>query len=155
TKRLGRELAATMKRTNVEGMVLWDTMRKGSDSWRPGAFQTMAADHLRALHPNLDVSYAREDHPRPPNPLLKNSALTFRTSAAEYGRYLREDERLRIAAAGVVMAQASNRLATLCCVDPHVPGYADPAQFLSNIPYSARYWLPELPEEGCHRFILA
>src|SRR5205807_1793280 len=67
----------------------------------------------------------------------------------------RAEGRIELAAAVVVTASACDRLAIFCCTDPYIPGYGDPKTLAEDTPYDRRSWRSELPDEGCHRVILA
>jgi hypothetical protein len=157
--KLAASLADTMKQAGVGGLVLWDTMRNGSDYWRPGNLLTEAVDLVRQFDPSAAISYAREDGLCPPASLLdrfaKDGAMTFGEYAEQYAQYLRSEGRLAIAAAAVLTALAVDRLAVFYCVDPYIPGYGDPSQAVSDLSYTARSWMPGLRDEGCHRVVLA
>lgn len=143
----------------LQGAVLWDTMRKGSDYWRPGNLLTDVADAVRENH-RWEVAFQREDQLCPPSSLLegfsKDPAFRFGAYAQEYSDYLQGAGSLDIAIAGVVANLACGRLPVFYCVDPYVPGYGDPTQVLSHVRYDRRNWAaePELRDVGCHRVVL-
>jgi hypothetical protein len=158
TKRLGKTLAVTTGQASVQGLVLYDTMRKGSDYWRPGQLLTEAVEHLRSEDPHTETSYAREDLLCPPIDLLEESrkhAMPFGQFAERYAQYLRTAGGLELAVALVLLASASGRLAVFYCTDPYIPGYGRPNEMDTETPYTQRHWLLQLPEEGCHRMVLA
>jgi hypothetical protein len=157
-RRLASTLATTVGQANASGLVLWDTMRKGSNAWRPGAYLTDAADQLRRIMHGCAVSYAREDALCPPRDLLEKAArerMSFGDYADAYAQHLRSEGGLEMAAAAVVMASACGRLAAFYCTDPYIPRYTRPGELLDDTPYSRRHWLPGLPRQGCHRVVLA
>lgn len=101
-------------------MVLYDTMRKGSDYWRPGNLLTLAAQVVRDNVPHHAVSYARQDVLCPPLELLeqfRTTAMTFGEYATEYAAYLREGNPspLSVAAGAVILAQLQGFLAAFYC----------------------------------------
>ncbi len=160
TGRLGTALAALLTAGGLPGLVLIDTLRKGSDAWRPGAFLTAAADCARRLAPGARIGYAREDDLCPPPDLLarfmaEGSAMTFNEYAAEYADYLRRSGAVEVAVAVVLRTLAGGQLPVFYCTDPYIPGYADPAEFCSHTPYRERRYQPALRTWGCHRFVLA
>src|SRR5438552_248858 len=65
------------------------------------------------------------------------------------------EDRIRLAAAAVLLAQARGRLAAFYCVDPYIPGYGRARELLSAVPYAQRSWAAGLREDGCHRVVLA
>jgi hypothetical protein len=155
--RLGEAFAATVKLANVSGLVLLDTMLLGSDLWRPGACVTDAVNHMRRIEPSFDASYARDDALCPPCDLLERAraGMPFAEYAQAYADHLRTGRRIELAAAIVVTASACGRLADFCCTDPYIPGDSDPKALADNTPYDQRPWCSEIPDEGCHRVILA
>jgi len=156
-QRLTTALVKTAAAANVNGFVLWDTMRLGSDYWRPGKGLTAVADLLRQQLPTCEVTYERVDALCPPALLLKQfrrGEMSFGQYAQAYAEHLRGCGGVEWAAAAVLMAAARRRLAVFYCVDPYIPGYADPREILSDRPYEQRSWLPGLRDEGCHRVIL-
>jgi hypothetical protein len=167
TGRLGRELAQAAQLAGVSGLILWDTMRNGSDYWRPGNLLTKAADQACASRSGLVVSYAREDELCPPPALLdafNTTAMTFGQYAQSYADYLRQGSADRtppveLGAAAVITAQAQGRLAAFYCTDPYIPGFGEAGAFLTGTPYDRRRWLdqehPALRQPGCHRVVLA
>ena len=60
TRRLAGALAAGLRETGLTGATLIDTMRKGSDYWRPGNLLRQAAEAAREEH-GFDVNFLRED----------------------------------------------------------------------------------------------
>lgn len=159
TERLAKALAATAEQAQVDGVMLWDTMRQGSDYWRPGNLLSKAADHLRRLRPGCEVTYAREDALCPPVELLErfrtDPQMTFGQYAEQYAEYLRAQDCLVVAAAAVLLGLACNRMAVFYCVDPYVPDYGRTEEALRATPYAERHWMAGLREEGCHRVVLA
>ncbi len=59
-KKLARSLHHALEVANLEGAVLWDTMRSGSDYWRPGKLLLDSVEMLAVPYKDR-VSYARED----------------------------------------------------------------------------------------------
>ena len=154
--RLGEAFAATVKLAKASGLVLLDTMLLGSDVWRPGACVTDAVNHMRRIEPSFDASYARDDALCPPRDLLERAraGMPFAEYAEAYANHLRTGPD-QLAAAIVVTASACGRLAVFCCTDPYIPGYSDPKALADDTPYDQRRWCNEIPDEGCHRVILA
>ena len=158
-ERVAVALANVLRATGLLGAILWDTMRKGSDYWRPGAHLSDVAILLRENHPDLDVSYARDDAMCPPAHLLESfrsdENMSFGAFAHAYAEYLQSSGGLERAAAAVLMAASTGQLAIFYCVDPYIPGYARSADLAAAVPYTERTWLPGFRDDGCHRFILA
>ena len=155
--RLSKALQDALEKSQMEGAVLWDTMRSGSDYWRPGK---LILDSVEML-PNKfqhNISYAREDVFCPPRELLKqfmkDDSMSFGQYAMIYSQYLNTESILPLAMASVLFNLAQGRLPIFYCVDPYIPHYAERSEFCSNIPYNRRHWLDELRSEGCHRVIL-
>jgi hypothetical protein len=141
--------------SHARGLELWDTMRVGSDYWRPGKLLTQAVE-LAAV----PVEYARLDVLCPPASLLEEfqtTSMGFPEYAGRYVAWLEQDDRIDLAVAGVIRAQARGLLAVFYCTDPFVPGYAVPSEFASEIPFAKRSWplAGVLRDEGCHRVVLA
>ncbi len=159
TGQLGAALGAAARASGHAGVVLIDTMRNGSDAWRPGAFLSAAAEVARRANPDLRVGYAREDDLCPPAELLKDfmreqSGVSFGEYAARYAEHLRGGA-AEAAAGLVVRSLAEGKLPVFYCVDPYIPGYTAPADFCSCTPYRERAYPAALRTWGCHRFVLA
>lgn len=159
TGQLGAALAAAARASGYAGVVLVDTMRNGSDAWRPGAFLTDAAEVACLATPGLRVGYAREDCLCPPADLLKEftrgaAGMPFGEYAARYAEHLRRGP-AEVAAALLVRNLAEGRMPVFYCVDPYIPGYGDPADFCSCTPYRERAYPAALRTWGCHRVVLA
>jgi hypothetical protein len=147
---------------DLRGAVLVDTMRSGSDYWRPGKLFGEVADSLR--NQGLEVSHAREDALCPSGELLdrfrSDTAMCFAAYAHAYEQELLagEQKSLRIAAYLTASALARKLLPVFYCTDPYIPGYAAPLQ-ISATPFANRVY-PVDPhgfyrEVGCHRVVLA
>lgn len=156
--KLSQSLQVTLGMSKLEGAVLWDTMRTGSDYWRPGK---LLLDAVEMLPPEFqkNVSYAREDCLCPPQDLLKNflaesSTMTFGEYAQRYAEYLHQGDKLPMVAAHILLNISLKKIPLFYCVDPYIPGYARKNEFCSDTPYMERQYLPELRTEGCHRLIL-
>jgi hypothetical protein len=157
--RVGKALGRAVECSGMSGVELWDTMRGGSDYWRPGKLLSQVE---RALKGSAAVSYAREDNLCPPSDLLEafrcqRPEMPFAEYAEAYATWLLQDHHLDLALAAVIIAQARSRLAVFYCTDPFIPGYADRTDWLSDTPFSARRWPLSalLRNDGCHRVILA
>lgn len=155
--KLATSLEKAIELSGMEGAVLWDTMRTGSDYWRPGKLLTETVELLPA-HYAERVAYAREDGLCPPSKLLNefmtNEQMGFGEYAQCYAEYLSTGDRIPLAKVSVLFDIARNRLPIMYCVDPYIPHYANSQQFCSDIPYHRRDWLNELRTEGCHRIVL-
>ena len=155
--RLAKALQDALMQSRMDGAVLWDTMRTGSDYWRPGKLILDTVDMLPSKFHNK-ISYAREDVLCPPRELLKefmkDDSMSFGEYAMEYSQYLNTQSMLSLAMASVLFNLAQGRLPIFYCVDPYIPHYAERSEFCSDIPYNRRHWLDELRSEGCHRVIL-
>lgn len=156
--RLAHALAGTARAAATPAVALWDTMRKGSDYWRPGRLLREVAEELASQPDAPAVHYGREDLLAPSMALLE----AFRAEHLPYGdfaqRYCEElhgSGAIGRAAAAVVLELARGRLPLFYCADPYVPGYGDPARMARAGGYRERPWLAELPSEGCHRVVLA
>jgi len=155
-EKLGKSLVCLLKQSGASAVVLWDTMRKGSDYWRPGKLLSKVAEQISSN--DCRVSYAREDSLCPSPELLKEfleSEMPFGEYASGYADELSSSGAIELAALAVVMAQAQDQIAAFYCTDPYVPDYGDATKMLSGLPYGERHWLNELRLEGCHRVILA
>ncbi|MGO9109718.1 MAG: hypothetical protein ACLP9L_10830, partial [Thermoguttaceae bacterium] len=162
--RLANALLTATNESGLNGLVLVDTMRKGSDYWRPGNLLTQTADRIRQeASQDWDVTYARDDRLCPSSELLAefraSVAMPFGDYAAQYASNLTK-EAIEGAAWSVIIAQAQRKMAAFYCTDPYVPGYGDSTQ-MGRLPYEQRPWLdhrsgmPCLREYGCHRVVLA
>ena len=162
--RLADALLAANKACGSQGLVLCDTMRKGSDYWRPGNLLTKTADGIRHKAPQgWVVTYARDDRWCPPAELLDEfrdeDTMPFSEYAARYAKSLTR-EAIEAAAWAVISAQAQRKIAAFYCTDPYLPGYGDSTQ-TGSVPYEQRPWLDQRPgmerlrEYGCHRVVLA
>lgn len=161
TNQVGAVLAKALTALSEEpaafiGVSLIDTMRGGSDYWRPGNLLSAAADTLRELRPSAVVEYLRYDELCPPRELLdrfRASRPGFGAYAAEYAAWLRADGGLELGLAVAVMSLARGLLPVLVCTDPYVPGYLPPGS--DDLPYAKRPYPTGLEELGCHRVVLA
>ena len=155
--RLSRALEDALRESQLTGAVLWDTMRTGSDYWRPGKLLLDCVEMLPSAFRN-GISYAREDVFCPPRDLLtqfmQDDTMSFGQYALKYSQYLKTGNILPLATASVLFNLAQGRLPIFYCVDPYIPDYADRSEFCSDIPYNRRHWLDELRTEGCHRLVL-
>ena len=156
-KKLAQSLHHALELANLEGAVLWDTMRSGSDYWRPGKLLLDSVEMLAIPHKGR-ISYAREDAFCPPKELLQefvsNEAMSFGEYAQKYALFLRAGPAIPLAVAAVLFDLSRNKLPIFYCVDPYIPHYSKPDECCSDLPYDQRYWLNELRTEGCHRVIL-
>lgn len=153
-KNLADTLAMAIGHSQMSGAVLWDTMRKGSDYWRPGK---LLLDTVEMIPPQFIISYAREDCFCPPQDLLKqfmDTDMGFGEYAEQYSQFLRADDTIKIGMATVLLNIARKQMPIFYCVDPYIPSYASKDEFCSNVSYKDRKWLTALPKEGCHRFVL-
>ena len=82
------------------------------------------------------------------------SDMSFGEYAEQYAQYLRTGNILNMGVAHVLLGLARQQLPIFYCVDPYIPDYANSNELFSNTSYKERYWLPEIPKEGCHRIIL-
>lgn len=152
----GDALARGLAVSGASSIELWDTMRSGSDYWRPGALLSQAVAPLGASR----ASFGRLEELCPPAELLeklRELKLPWADYAQQYADWLEQDGRIDLAVGVVALAQARSRLAVFYCTDAYIPGYADRAQWASEIPYRKRHWplASDLREEGCHRVVLA
>ncbi len=153
-------VASALKRalatSNALGLELWDTMRGGSDYWRPGKLLSDAAAHFA----EGVVSFRRLDALCPPAELLgefrRDPSMPFAEYAERYADYLRAGGRLDLALGAVIEAQARKRVAIFLCTDPFIPGYAQGSEALSTTPFRSRSWPLQAPlrDAGCHRVVL-
>ena len=162
--RLADALRTATDACGLHGLVLLDTMRKGSDYWRPGKLLTDTVDRIRhEASQDWDVTYARDDRWCPPAELLddfrKKEKMPFGEYAARYAQSLTQ-EAIEAAAWTVISAQSQRKMAAFYCTDPYLPGYGDSTQ-TGSLPYEQRTWLDHCPgmehlrEYGCHRVVLA
>lgn len=156
-KKLANSLRNALEISNLEGAVLWDTMRSGSDYWRPGKLLLDSVEMLPDQYRD-SISYAREDSFCPPKDLLQefigNKAMSFGEYAEKYSRFLNAGDTLNLAMASVLFDLSRNKLPIFYCVDPYIPHYANKNECCSDMPYDQRHWLNALRMEGCHRVVL-
>ena len=105
--RLADSLRTATDVCGFHGLVLVDTMRKGSDYWRPGNLLTQAADQIRQkASQDWSVTYCRDDRWCPSSVLLaefrENATMPFGEYAARYARDLSQ-ESVEAAAWTVIM----------------------------------------------------
>ena len=75
---VGKALDALLDVSQANGIALIDTMRKGSDYWRPGSLVTKAADYLRRKRDDdTTIVYLRLDELCPMQPILQPVRLKF------------------------------------------------------------------------------
>jgi hypothetical protein len=157
--RLGAALAGTLQLAGCTAVELWDTMRNGSDAWRPGGFVTRAVGDLHSQRPGTRVTYLRHDELCPSSGLLQefreSQAMAFGDYAARYAAELGRGGGVEEAVAAVVRAQAAGALPLFYCVDPYIPGDGQAPTMLGPVEYGKRQWLAGLRDEGCHRVVLA
>ncbi|GEM_PF-3514968 len=162
-ERLAEGILDAVKQSGLSGVSLWDTMRNGSDYWRPGGLLKNVSEIL--VNQTVSVCYDREDELCPSPSLLetymfdKKSEKNYAAFAVEYAGQLKSTRILEIAAAKIIMNLARGILPAFYCVDPYLPGYGVTNEQQAGVPYRERTWIyaafPELKKEGCHRFILA
>ena len=147
------------------GIVLLDTMRKGSDYWRPGSLLTQVADCIRqGVSEGCAVIYVRDDCWCPTPRLLeqsRNVGMRFGEYAAQYARELKQAKGLESAAYAVIAANALKMTPAFYCTDPYVPDFGDSDAAARDVPYDQREWLDDRPgfrdlsQYGCHRVVFA
>jgi hypothetical protein len=102
TDRVARSLVNAMREANLDGLSLWDTMRNGSDYWRPGNLLLKVANIIRASTPGAEISYSRADELCPASELLEqfdaDSSMTFGQYAEDYASFLRNQGGVETAA---------------------------------------------------------
>lgn len=156
-RKLAISLHKAMEISHTQGAVLWDTMRSGSDFWRPGKLLLDSIEILPSEYQNK-VSYSREDFFCPPRELLNefkhDANMSFGEYAARYSEFLNTGKIISVAMASVLFDLSRNKLPIFYCVDPYIPHFAKRKECCSNIPYDKRQWLDELRTEGCHRVVL-
>lgn len=161
---LADALLAATTACGSHGLVFCDTMRKGSDYWRPGNLLTRTADRIRQkATQDCVVTYARDDRWCPPAELLDEfrdkETMPFGEYATRYAQSLTQ-EAIEAAAWTVISAHAQRKMAAFYCTDPYLPNYGDSTRMGSS-PYDQRPWLDQQPrmermrEYGCHRVVLA
>lgn len=151
-------LRSALVQSGLAGVVIRDTMRNGSDYWRPGKLLSQVAGSLSKGDCPCEASFARHDATCPPTHLLNAFSgpdRPFGWYVDAYARYLRESGTVERTAAEVVFDLARGRLPVFFCSDPYIPDYCDPTQ-VPDIPYLERSWTraPGLRSVGCHRVIL-
>jgi len=156
-------LSETLHKAAVEAgfrsLTLWDTMRTGSDFWRPGKLLSEAASLMVSQHPAIAVNFLKLDDLCPSIALLdefrRDEAMPFAEYAHRYGEHLRGTAGLlERATERILLERAMGSLPAFYCVDPYIPGYAVAEEML-RVPYRQRTWMKELRSCGCHRVILA
>lgn len=156
-QKLAKSLLLALKEANLTSLTLWDTMRTGSDYWRPGKLLTDTVEYMRQSNQDIEVSYAREDNFCPPIDLLtkfRDTDMKFGDFAESYSEYLHSNSSVELLCAYILMELAKGRLSAFYCVDPYIPNYINRTEILS-IPYKDRSWLTSLRYDGCHRIVLA
>lgn len=159
TGKLAASIASAMASAGFKKAVLFDTMRKGNDFWRPGKGFLQVSNKLRTRY-SLDVVYARDDHLCPPEALLhefmdEHVLMSFGEYGNRYANYLEKNTVVKTAVANIVFDLARGWLPLFYCIDPHIPDYASRKDIANQRPYSQRDYHPIFRTEGCHRFVLA
>ena len=158
TERLATTLRKAAMEAGFSALTLWDTMRNGSDYWRPGKLLSDVANRLASPEPSIAVTLLKLDELCPPTDLLSefrdDQVMAFGEYAHRYAEYLQNTPRLleRVAARVVIELRVGS-LPAFFCIDPYIPDYVSPAQLLRT-PYRERSWMKELRSSGCHRVIL-
>jgi hypothetical protein len=156
---LGQTLQRLLQATGAEGIHLIETMRKGSDHWRPGRLITDAVRHLEsAMHKPLHqlATYGRFDPLCPSLQLLNrfrlDPSMSFADYAFQYANELYLSDAVRLAAMECIVQNSMGIIPVFYCTDPYLKGYCNPQMALG--PYMERNWNVALRNEGCHRVIL-
>lgn len=161
TKRLGRTLWKAANATGLDGFALIDTMRTGSDYWRPGKGLLLAAEVARGLAREegklLRIRYEREDELCPEPDLLDRfrheAAMTFAEYAQAYSDYLVKHVGIERVVAMFVRPLSEGLLGLVTCVDPYMPDYGNHAELGTDKPWTTRSSLAGY-RDGCHRIVL-
>lgn len=155
--KLAHSLEKAICIANMDGAVLWDTMRSGSDYWRPGKLLSEAIEMLSEDY-RQKITFSREDALCPPRNLLtkfmNDESMSFGSYGMEYSEYLNSGNILSMAMASVIFDLSRKKLPVFYCVDPYIPHFANKEECCTTIPYDQRHWLNELRTDGCHRVIL-
>ena len=159
TSLLGRSLRCLTQVSGANGIHLVDTMRGGSDYWRPGK---LLSDGVQEMRQGVidgspaPVSYGRFDELCPSLQLLerfrKHDSMSFGNYAAEYANELLGNGALEKALADCIVQNSRGWLPVFYCTDPYIKGYCPSTEALS--PYTTRNWTPQLRQTGCHRVVL-
>jgi hypothetical protein len=157
TTLLARSLASLLQYTGATGIELVDTMRKGSDYWRPG---NLLSEAVRSMESNAQlesnrVSFGRFDALCPSALLLqefqRNESMAFGEYAAAYAAESNA-RGLELAVSECIVSNARGRIPVYYCTDPFLRGYCSSSQALGD--YRLRTWMPALRDAGCHRVVL-
>jgi hypothetical protein len=125
-RRLANVLNEAIKKSCLSGICLNDTMRKGSDFWRPGK---LVSDVVELLPNSVreHTCMGRRDILCPPKELLhsflNNDGFSFSSYEEKYAAYLVATSGSFVAACDAVFSLASGQLPIYCCTDPYIPGY--------------------------------
>jgi hypothetical protein len=158
TELLGRSLAGLQHASGAKGLQLMDTMRNGSDYWRPGNLLSAAVEVARATRPEKigTISFARYEELCPSLKLLasfqNDESMDFGLYADSYARELNRGGGLEVAIAETIVLNARERIPVFYCTDPFIRGYCSASEVLGD--YRLRNWIPMLREAGCHRIVL-
>lgn len=146
-QKLASLLTGAAESAGLNGLSLFDTMRRGSDYWRPGALLTDAAN-LTPESLQENTQYIRLDSLCPNADLLRafqsDSEMRFSEYAKRYTAELEAHQTLTLAAVKTVFEISAGRLPVLYCVDPYVGSFGTLSQ---KHPADFR-------EVGCHRIPL-
>jgi hypothetical protein len=141
---------------HLQGITVIDTMRTGSDYWRPGKLVTDVANILRA-NGVATVTYARRDELCPSKELLtkfrETPSMTFGQYAEAYAAEMKKGGTALAAEMVVTCLSKEATLPLFLCTDPYIPGYLPESD--RGKAYAKRGYPVALREMGCHRFILA
>lgn len=160
TELLGKSLLSISRLAESKGIQLFDTIRSGSDYWRPGKLLTDSVEAMKNLSErqfDVSVGYGRLDELCPSSDLLRefraDESMTFGQYAERYATELRSNGGLELAIAELIMQNSRGRIPVFYCTDPYIKGYCRSDDWLGQ-PYLSRGWLGTLRETGCHRVIL-
>lgn len=160
--RVGAAIARAVESVGLRGALLVDTMRGGSDYWRPGKLLGQAADEVRAA--GLEVEWARDDRLCPAASLLRrfrdDTEMAFGLYAEAYEAQLEREGELAVRTASLLAIEALSReqLPVFYCTDPYLPGYGSVLRPGDATPWAERTFATDprgyLREHGCHRIVL-
>ena len=156
---VGKALDVLLDKSQANGIALIDTMRKGSDYWRPGSLVTKAADCLRCKrNDDTTIVYLRLDELCPLQPILDAFMGTKEMSYKDYWEGITSDlQKLSNAARNTILKTLNyvhelNLIPLITCSDPYIPDFLQ-----WEVPGVAVDWKHRVDnrnlfrECGCHR----
>jgi len=155
--KMGDAFISVLNQHSVNGLTLIDTMRTGSDYWRPGKLLSGAIERVHSVLPDAQIDFKKEDLYCPTKSLLRNfldTNMPFGQYARQYADTLHATNAVKHAMTTVVFSLAEGKIPVFYCTDPYIPDFGKLDQRIRNVPYENRSWCNDLRDAGCHRMIL-